>query len=260
MKDKDSSTRLYSSPAVQQAGHILFCLARNPLPQMSLSDICSCVGVSGSKAFGILKALQELALVKRGKEGKGYALGPGLITLARKVLDDLNPSQLAVPILDRLAKETGSTTALGLIVGDMVYIAARRESTNEIRIVARIGQTRPVTFGAHGKAIAAFLTDEDRERLLNRKDLRFHGSPSKLDRARLKIELDECRRTGFACDFGETVRGINVIAAPLIGHGMAPIGFIEVFFLFSDKRSVTFGPTVARAGKELSRLLGAEIE
>lgn len=259
MNEKGTSPRQYSSPAVQQAGHILFCLANSPSTQMSLADICVEVGVSGSKAFGILKALQALGLAKRGKEGRGYALGPGLLTLARKVLDDLAPSQLAEPILDRLARQTGGTTALGLITGDTVYIAAKRESVNEIRVVARIGQVRPVTYGAHGKAIIAFLPHDERERALKEGALFFHGHPGRLDRGKLRTELDECRRLGFACDFGEAAPGINVLASPVMGPGQTVIGFVETFVLAPAETAIGFGPIVARAGQELSRQLGAEV-
>lgn len=258
--NKDSSTRKYSPPAVRQAGRILFYLAGSPAPQMSLGDISAYAGVSGSKAFGILKALEESGIVKRGREGKGYALAPGLITLARKVLNDLTPSRLAEPILDRLAKETGGTTVLGLITGDTVFIAAKRESVNEIRVVARIGQVRPLSYGAHGKAIVAFLADDERERLLRGGTLYFYGNPGRLDRTRLRIELGECRRKGFAHDLGEAAPGINVLAAPVIGVGRAPIGFLETFVLAPRDAAVGFGPAVARAAQELSRQLGAQME
>ncbi len=250
----------YTSPAVRQAGQILFCLAASPSPQMGLGDICAQVGVSGSKAFGVLEALQESGLVKRGRDGKGYALGPGLVTLSRKVLDDLAPAQLAEPILRGLARETGSTAVLGLITGDTIFVAAKRESEGDIRTVIRLGHVLPLTYGAHGKAIAAFLTTAEQERLLNEEDLCFHGNPAGLDRTKLSKELIECRRDGFACDFGESAQGINVVAAPVMGPGETPIGFVEIFVLASPEVAAGFGPQVARAGKALSRQLGAEIE
>ncbi len=96
---KTDSPRRYSSPAVEQATQILFCLAASPASQMGLTDICTRVGVSGSKAFGILEALKDAGLVRRGEKGKGYALGTGLVALSRKVLDDLIPPASPNPSL-----------------------------------------------------------------------------------------------------------------------------------------------------------------
>jgi DNA-binding IclR family transcriptional regulator len=245
---------------VKQAGDILFCLAGNHADKMSLVEICAHVGVSGSKAFGILEALQGTGLVKRGRDGKGYALGPGLVTLSRKVLDDLTPARLAEPVLEELTTTTGSTSVLGLLTGDTVYVAAKRESVGDIRTVARVGHIMPLTYGAHGKVIAAFLTKDEQERILKEEDLYFHGNPGKLDRARLAEELAECRLKGFACDFGESAQGVNVVAAPVMSSASRPIGFVEVFILASPEVAAEFGPLVARAGKVLSRQLGAEIE
>jgi DNA-binding IclR family transcriptional regulator len=246
----------YVAPAVKQASDILFFLAGSPEPQMSLSEISGHVGVSGSKAFGILEALQESDLVKRGKDGKGYALGPGLVTLSRKVLDDLTPSQLAQPILDELARQTKSTAVLGLISGDTVYVAAKKESDGDIRVVTHLGRTTSITHGAHGKAIVAFLPADERERILKDPVLYFQADPEKTDRERLARELLECRKNGFAYDFGELVPGVSVIAAPVIGAGSTPIGYVEVFILAPVETAVAFGPAVARAGDLLSEQLG----
>jgi DNA-binding IclR family transcriptional regulator len=257
---KDKSAKRYSAPAVEQASQILFCLAAHTAPQLSLAEIAEQVGVSLSKAFGILEALQKSGLVKRGQGGKGYALGPGLVALSRKVLDDLVPSRFAEPFLDALARETGSTTVFGLITGETVYVAAKRESDDEIRITSRLGHILPVTFGAHGKAIAAFLPEEERDRVLRRKELYFHGSPEKLDKARLTKELAECREKGFACDFGESSRGVNVIAAPVLGAKGTPVGFVEIFNLAAREKVDALGAAVVAAGRSLSQQLGAQMD
>src|SRR6266567_1537485 len=116
MKAKEKSTdERYMVPAVEQASRILFCLAGNSSSHMSLLEICSQVGIHKSKAYSILQTLQKFGLVQRNSDRKGYSLGPGLITLSRKVLDDLNAPRLAEPILEELAKKIGGTATLGLI-------------------------------------------------------------------------------------------------------------------------------------------------
>jgi DNA-binding IclR family transcriptional regulator len=124
----------------------------------------------------------------------------------------------------------------------------------------RIGHRFPLTYGAHGKAITAFLPKEERDLLLEGKDLYFHGDPAKLNRARLKKEISQCRREGFAEDLGELNRGLHVVASPVLGPNRAPIGFVEIFVLFSAKAAHRFGPLVAEAGRKLSRQLGAEMD
>ena len=257
---KKRSEERYLVPAVEQASRVLFCLAGTGASHMSLIEICAQVGIHKSKAFSILETLQRFGLVQRNTDGKGYALGPGLVSLSRKVLDDLSPPRLAQPILEELAGKADSTAVLGLIVDRDVFVAAKHEGEGNIGVTMRIGHRLPLTYGAHGKAIAAFLPKKERDLLLEGKDLYFHGDPAKLDRARLKKELAQCLRDGFAEDLGELNRGLHVVASPVLGPNRAPIGFIEIFVLFSAKAAHRFGPLVAEAGKTLSRQLGAEID
>jgi len=250
----------YLVPAVEQASRVLFCLASAGASHMSLTKICAQVGIHKSKAFSILETLQRFGLVQRNTEGRGYALGPGLVSLSRKVLDDLSPPRLAQPILEELAGKAGSTAVLGLIVDRNVFVAAKHEGEGNIGVTMRMGHRFPLTYGAHGKAIVAFLSAKERDTLLRGPDLFFHGDPARLDRPRLQKELTQCRRKGFAEDLGELNRGLNVVAAPVLGPKRAPIGFVEIFVLFSAKTAHRFGPMVAEAGKTLSRQLGAEVD
>ena len=258
-KKKRSEDR-YLVPAVEQASRVLFCLAGTGASHMSLIEICAQVGIHKSKAFSILETLQRFGLVQRNTDGKRYALGPGLVSLSRKVLDNLSPPRLAQPILEELAGKTDSTAVLGLIIDKSVFIAAKHEGEGNIGVTMRIGHRFPLTYGAHGKAITAFLPKEERDLLLEGKDLYFHGDPAKLDRTRLKKEISQCRREGFAEDLGELNRGLHVVASPVLGPNRAPIGFVEIFVLFSARAAHRFGPLVAEAGRKLSRQLGAEMD
>jgi DNA-binding IclR family transcriptional regulator len=193
--------------------------------------------------------------------GNGYSLGPGLIALSRKVLDDFNLPRIAEPILESLAKEARSTATLGLIVEKQLVIAAKYEDRRDIGVATvRIGRRWPIRHGAEGKAIAAFLPEEQLEELLKEDELYFHGKPEKLDRKRLMKELAECRRTGYALDLAEINQKFNAVAAPVLGPDGTPIGHINLIgVLFADDAR-RLGPMLADAGKTLSRQLGARIE
>jgi DNA-binding IclR family transcriptional regulator len=259
MNRKNSSNPdKYKVPAVDQACRVLFCLAGNSAGQMSLTDICARVGIHKSKAYSILLTLQANGLVRNNADRKGYALGPALIALSRKVLDDLNPLQLAEPILERLALKLKCTATFGLIAGDKVFVAAQHEGSEDIGVSIRTGHRFPLTYGSHGKAIAAFLPAEAREQLLLSTPLYFHGAAANFDPERLRLELEECRRNGFALDLGEMTPGINSVAVPVFGAEGVPIGYLAMVGLFSTADARTFGPELVVAGENLSQQLGAE--
>jgi len=254
---KNRNDEKYMVPAVEQAARVLFCLAGNSSSQMSLPEICSQVGIHKSKAYSILQTMQRFGLVQRYGDRKGYALGPGLITLSRKVLDDFDAPRLAAPLLEELATGIGGTATLGLIADRTVYVVAKHEGGVDIGVTIRTGHRFPLTYGSHGKAIAAFLQEEELEQLLQQKQLYFHGAADKLDRSRLQEELDQCRLDGFALDLGEMKPGLNSVATPVFGPSNTPIGYIALIGFFSAESARQFGLSLVAAGKELSRQLGA---
>lgn len=257
-KKKPSDER-YMVPAVEQASRLLFCLAGNNASQMSLPEICAQVGIHKSKAYSILQTLQKFGLVQRYSDRKGYALGPGLITLSRKVLDDFNAPRLAEPLLEELATKFGGTATLGLIADRIVFVAAKNEGGVDIGVTIRVGHRFPLTYGSHGKAIAASLPEKELELLLNDTKLYFHGGSEKLDRNRLAEELVQCRGDGYALDLGEMKPGLNSVAAAVFGPGELPVGYITLIGLFSNEVARESGPLVSAAAKTLSRQLGARI-
>ncbi len=246
----------YTVPAVEQAIRVMNYLADGGSNPKSLTDICREVSIHRSKAFSILSTLNEYGLVKKNPNRRGYMLGPGLLTLTGKMLENLSLSRLVEPVLYELAKKAGATVALGVISDDKTFVVAQYEGAPGIGISAPIGHVTPITYGAHGKAIAAFLPEAELEEMLKNKNLYFHGSPDKFDRARLKKELEQCRRKGFALEMGDIQPGVNAIAAPVLDQNGSPIGYITIVGFFTEEVALKLGPLAADAVKIISKETG----
>ncbi|MCX5813118.1 MAG: IclR family transcriptional regulator [Proteobacteria bacterium] len=243
-------------PAVDQAARILLCLTKNPSQKINLTEICKNVGIHKSKGYSILNTLQKYGFVQKDPAGKTYSLGLGLISLSRRVLDSLNYSEIAGPFLETLAEKTRSTALFGIINEENIFVVARQEADKDISVTIRLGYRFNITHGAHGKAIVAFLPEEERERILKQDKLFFHGDSSKLDRIRLETELMQCRQTGFAFDMGELNAGINVIAAPVFDSQERLIGSMFIMGTFPESRIEEYGAIVAEHAGKFSAMLG----
>lgn len=246
-------------PAVEQAARLLLALVRKAPTRPNLTDLCRTVGIHKSKGYAILNTLQSFGFVQRETDGKRYALGPGLIRLGRASLENLNFKELADPLLAGLARGTGNPAFFGLLADQHVFIVAKNEAEIPLGLTVRIGQRYPLSHGAHGKAIAAFLPEAERERLLEQDKLFFHGDPSRLDRRRLAKELECCRRLGFAEDPGDMHPQIQALAAPVMGSDGNLSGVVFITGLIPGNRMRTYGRQVAESARQLSRLLGADV-
>ncbi len=252
----DVCRKKYLVPAVDQAIRVMFCLVENGNNPKSLTDICQEVGIHRSKAFSILDTLLEYDLVKKNPHRKGYVLGPGLLTLTGKMLENLNLSHIVDPVLYELAKKAGATVALGVISDDKAYVVSQYEGAPGIGIFSPIGYMTPVTYGSHGKAIAAFLPEDELGELLEGGPLYFFVKPEKYDKTRLLEELEQIRRDGFAMEFGDVTPGVNAVAAPVLDQNGKPVGYVTIVGFFTEDEAPKLGRLAVEAVRKISANIG----
>jgi len=250
-----------SVPAVEQASRVLLCLGESPQFKMRLTEICQQVGIHKSKGHSILNTLKQFGFVERDPEAKTYSLGPALIFLSRHVLDNLHYPEIVAPFLDHLAKETNGTALFGLIYGEHLVVVGKSEGYQNIAFSIRLGHRFHITLGAHGKAIVAFMPEADREKILTKKRVYFHGyETTRLNMKRLREELVRCRQVGYAQDVGEITTGVNFVSAPVFGVQEKIIGCIILIGTFGDSLIPKYGPKTADVAREVSYKLGANVK
>ena len=248
-------------PAVEQASRVLLCLGESPDFKMRLTEICKQVGIHKSKGHSILNTLKQFGFVEKDPQAKTYSLGPSLIFLSRHVLDNLHYPEIVAPFLDDLAKETNGTALFGLIYGEHLLVVGKREGNQNIGFTIRLGHRFHITLGAHGKAIVAFMPEADREKILAKKRVYFHGlDVSRLNMKRLREELNKCRQLGYAQDVGEVTTGVNFISAPVFGVQEKIIGCIILIGTFPESLIEKYGPKTADFARRISYKLGADIK
>ncbi len=257
-KNKSKYTSLV--PAVDEASRILIIMSEHISYKMNLTEICKKAGIHKSKVYSILNTLQKYGFVYKNPVDKMYSLGPGLISLSRKVLDNLDYKDIVLPYLEELAFNLRCTALFGVINGDNLFVIAKHEAGQKIGVTIRLGHRFHLTAGAHGKSIVAFLSDDEKNLILNKDKLFFHGDSSRLDRKRLAQELKRCREDGFAYDLGELSPGINAIASPVFNAQANVIGSIFIIGTFQEQQIEGFGKEVFKAALNISKMLGAEAE
>lgn len=223
--------------------------------KMNLTEICREVGIHKSKGYSILNTLQQFGFVIRDQDNKTYSLGPALLHLSNRFLSDLNIRELAQPLLYDLATSTDSTAILVLTSGDHGFVVARDEGTQDIGLTIRLGHKFPLAWGAHGKAIMAFLDESDRDAILNSGKIYVHGKPSNLDTDKLELELSECRASGYSFDVDQMKAGIRAVAAPVFAPREIVIGSVAVVGTFPQELIHKHGLRLAKAGKSLSKMM-----
>lgn len=251
-KSKYSST----VPAVDQAMRLLHCLAESAIPQLTLTELCNMLDINKSKAYTILNTLMNHDFVEKNQQAKTYRLGLGIVSLSRNILNNLDIRDFVVAPLKDLADQTGLTAHFGQVVGERVYIIAKEESDKSYGYSIRIGIHHHLSHGAHGKAIAAYMDDEAREKLLQQEGLEFYGPDQPVDFEYLREEFEEIRQTGYAVDPRETNPNIIGISSPVFEIAGKIRGGVILVGASSRARVKEYGPLVVRTALQISRALG----
>jgi DNA-binding IclR family transcriptional regulator len=181
----------------------------------SLKDVAARVSLIKSSVFRILFTLKELGYVEQVSESGRYRLTFKTAGLVRRSIEHLTLGKLArsrlVNLRDRLQESVwlAERRRHGIILIDVV------EASHPLKLAFDVGDLCPVHATALGKAIAAFLSPEQVDRLLPKGKLPKLTSRTLTSRTELKAELARVRQHGYAINAEETIEGAILVGAPL---------------------------------------------
>jgi len=210
----DAGPTTRAVPAVTRGVAILRLLARSREP-LGVNAIARELSIVPSTCLHILRALVAEGLVAIERGSKRYVLDAGVLTLARSALRQDGFARLVQPELDALAGRF-PVTAIGVrVIGlkHMIVVALSRSEAS-FRPHVDIGSRFPALISATGRCLAAFGNHSEAEIERTFKALRWDAAPNyKAWRA----EVAETRRAGFGIDRSNYIRGVTIVAAPVLG-------------------------------------------
>ena len=205
------------SETLRRAVQTLDVLARSE-SDLSIREIAELTGVSKSAVQRLLSSLLETGLASQDPASRRYGLGPRTLVLGTAYQRGIDLRSVALPHLTRLRDLTGETVGLTVRVGDELLHVEQVESTSSLRRSFEIGRTLPLWCGAPSRLLLLDDRPEDVEALLRRRRPSTVVPADPPDVEQMLASVEECRVRGYATSFGETVAGVNTIAAAVRGR------------------------------------------
>jgi DNA-binding IclR family transcriptional regulator len=248
----------YFSRAISKALEVLEILKRSPNPQ-ALHQLTSKVALTKSSLFRILHTLEVTGYVERTTDGR-Y-----VITIDRRPLIPTSLLtrllRIAVPHLKELTRQFRESTALGVLIDNHIEVMAVTESPEVVRMANTPGRILQPHASAIGKSIAAFQTEERRERLLRSYGILAMTSKTITDETVLRDEFRHVREQGYALDSGETTLDGQCFGSPIImsdGEVLAAISMsLPATRVGSDERKQQLLHGVIRTARAISTELSS---
>jgi len=178
--------------------------------------------------YRLLQTLTNQGLLSHDPDRNTYQLGLRLIRLAHASWAQASIAPAARPFLDDLSARVGQTVHLAQLDGGQVVYVDKRNASTPIRMFSEAGKVGPAYCTGVGKAMLAFLTEDELEDALQAQSFHRHTAATITSKEALKAELADIRKTGISFDREEHEPQIICVAVPILTVSGAPIGALSV--------------------------------
>jgi DNA-binding IclR family transcriptional regulator len=144
-----------------------------------------------------------------------FSLGIRLLELGQEAQENFELRRVASPFLQQLNRVLDETVHLTILDGDVVLYVDCYESTKRLRTYSVIGVRGPLYCTAVGKAVLAFLDDDEQIRLMNRMTFQRFTAKTHTGPDALKEDLRRVRERGYSIDDVEHEEGVRCVGAPI---------------------------------------------
>ena len=199
--------------SVKRAVAILSLLGKEG--RLSLTQICKTLHIPKSTTFSILETLEVERLIEKDEPTGTFSLGVRLLELGQEAQKNFELRKVASPYLQHLNYVLDETVHLTVLDDDEVLYVECFESSKRLRTYSVIGVRGPLHCTAVGKAILAFLDDDQKIRLVNKLTLERFTKTTITDKKSLLEDLERVRKRGYSVDNVEHEEGVRCVGVPV---------------------------------------------
>ncbi|RJQ65314.1 MAG: IclR family transcriptional regulator [Desulfobacteraceae bacterium] len=216
-----------SIQSVDRALQILM-LFSNRCPALGVTEISQALKLSKGTVHGLIRTLMQQGFLQQDQPSRRYRLGLKLYELGIILAGTMEINQKAAGPINQLAKATQLVVRISIWDGDSMVITSDAHPRPRAVLPHQFGPRVHAYCSAMGKAVLAFLDENQLRAYLERTEL-FPFTPATVTRKEtLFADLEATRRRGYAIDREEAVQGMACLGAPVFQRGACVAGAISL--------------------------------
>lgn len=195
---------------------------------MSHTEIGETLSIPKSSLTQLLRNLEARGYLQLIPGPNTFELGPALFALAHEARSELDLVKLAQPFVEQVTAQCNESASFNVPRADGVECIFSSNSSHALMFIMAVGQIAPMHAVSSGKAILAFLPEDERESILQTLAMPKVTEHTKTSADALRKELRKVAKEGVAYSFEEFTPGIVGVAVPVFNGENRPIGAVNV--------------------------------
>ena len=253
-----SKTSRYHVPNLERALEIMELLTEHP-EGLTTTEITDLLHVPRNSVFRITATLQNYGYLNRQEDSKAFQLSQKLLTLGYSAITDQTLIEKALDPMRKLRDRFKETVPLGILHGTEGLIVEEMQGTHSFRFVLEPGKTFHLHTAAPGKALVAFLPEDERGSLIKKLDYKVFNDRTVKNAGQFMEILKIVQQKGYAVDMAEEIEGMHCIGAPIFNRHAYPVAAIWITgpsHRIKESDIETIADEVKRTALLISRSLG----
>jgi IclR family transcriptional regulator, acetate operon repressor len=180
----------------------------------SLGELAAACGLPAPTLHRIAATLADRGYLRHTPDRR-YSLGSRLVPLGTDAHALLG--QRALPVLRRLAEQTGESANLAVLTQGRAEYVAQAPGRHTMRIFTEVGNRVELHCTGVGKALLAAISPSRASQLIGTAPLTARTTTTITDPAALQAEIALICARGYALDEGEMEVGVRCVAVGMAG-------------------------------------------
>lgn len=221
---------------------------------LTAAEITQLTGENRATAYRFCQTLVALGYLEQLPDSQ-YRMGYNALRLAHTAIAGQELPDIARPILEDLRNDVHETINMAVRDGSEIVYVIRLKTSQILNIGLSVGSRLPVYATSLGKAILAFLPDEELKEVTGGLNFDKITENTVGGKKALSRQLTQIRESGYALNLEELSLGLRGVAAPILDSSGYPIAAINIALTRPASREEleeTLAPLVVKAASEIS--------
>lgn len=258
IKDMRTTNKGQTIQSLDRGLIIMQTIARLGEP-VSIARLADILQIDQSSVFRLVKTLEGRGFVAHDFGNRSYVLGPAVWRLSEQSTWIQNLVDMCRERLMKLAKDTGETAHIGVLLGKETLIVDNEMGDRTIGVAVHKGSSGLLHCLSVSKALLVDFDKAQLARVLGQEPFRAMTRNTITTLDGMVAELTITRSRGYAVDDEEYHRGIRCIGAPIRDGSdkvVAGISISAPVDRLQRSQFQEFGEVVMRAAADISEELG----